>query len=82
MRKHTAEKGSLNQYNSRRGNRTLEGERGKSKRNRNRQLREAKETKTNIRMRELVKKKQNREEGRLKSYEAQKKEETKMINEG
>jgi hypothetical protein len=34
----------------------LEGERGKSKRNRNRQLREAKETKTNIRMRELVKK--------------------------
>jgi hypothetical protein len=51
-------KGILNQYNSGRRYKTkrnLEGERGESERNTDRQLREAKETKTNIRKRELVK---------------------------
>jgi hypothetical protein len=38
----------------------LEWERGKSERNSNRQLREAKETKTNIRKRELAKTREQR----------------------
>jgi len=56
MQKETAEKGSLNQYNSGRSYKEKTNlEWGKSERNRNRQLREAKEIKTNMRERELVK---------------------------